>query len=115
MPRGGAAGRAPGGGAGGTVAEPLPLDCRRRDATGQRGCDAVTRTSPATRPPSQEAASVVRRTSRSATTAVSGLDGLMESTARVRANSEQVIEGKPEPIRLALVVLLAEGHLLIED
>src|SRR5215207_9703771 len=26
-----------------------------------------------------------------------------------------VIEGKPEAIRLALVVLLAEGHLLIED
>ena len=31
------------------------------------------------------------------------------------ANIEQAIQGKPEPIRLALVCLLAEGHLLIED
>jgi MoxR-like ATPase len=30
-------------------------------------------------------------------------------------NIEQVIEGKPEVVKLALVVLLAEGHLLIED
>src|ERR1700683_691467 len=28
---------------------------------------------------------------------------------------EAVIEGKPEAIRLTLAVLLAEGHLLIED
>ncbi len=28
---------------------------------------------------------------------------------------ETVIEGKPEAVRLALTVLLAEGHLLIED
>ncbi|MCW2785715.1 MAG: ATPase associated with various cellular, 3 [Marmoricola sp.] len=34
---------------------------------------------------------------------------------RVRANIEKVIEGKPEVARTALVVLLAEGHLLIED
>jgi MoxR-like ATPase len=31
------------------------------------------------------------------------------------ANIEQAIQGKPEAIRLALVCLLAEGHLLIED
>jgi len=31
------------------------------------------------------------------------------------ANIEQAIQGKAEPIRLALVCLLAEGHLLIED
>ena len=31
------------------------------------------------------------------------------------ANVEQVIQGKDEVIRLALVCLLAEGHLLIED
>ncbi|HSJ19780.1 MAG TPA: MoxR family ATPase, partial [Nocardioidaceae bacterium] len=36
-------------------------------------------------------------------------------TGRVRASIEKVIEGKPEVSRLALVVLLAEGHLLIED
>ena len=44
-----------------------------------------------------------------------GLEDLQEATARIRANIEQVIEGKPDVVRLALVVLLAEGHLLIED
>ena len=44
-----------------------------------------------------------------------GLEDLLESAARIRANIELVIEGKPEAVRLSLVVLLAEGHLLIED
>jgi len=44
-----------------------------------------------------------------------GLEGLQESAGRIRANVEQVVEGKPDVVRLALVVLLAEGHLLIED
>jgi MoxR-like ATPase len=35
--------------------------------------------------------------------------------ARIGANIEHVIEGKHEAIRLAIAVLLAEGHLLIED
>ncbi len=43
------------------------------------------------------------------------LDQLVGVTARVRGNVERVIEGKGEVIRTALVVLLAEGHLLIED
>ena len=34
---------------------------------------------------------------------------------RIRANVEQVIEGKPEVVTSALVVLLSEGHLLLED
>jgi MoxR-like ATPase len=34
---------------------------------------------------------------------------------RVRTNIERVIEGKPDVVTAALVVLLAEGHLLIED
>jgi MoxR-like ATPase len=34
---------------------------------------------------------------------------------RIRANIEKVIEGKPDVVSSALVVLLAEGHLLIED
>jgi MoxR-like ATPase len=34
---------------------------------------------------------------------------------RVRAGIESVIEGKREAVDLALVVLLAEGHLLVED
>ena len=47
--------------------------------------------------------------------ASAGLDDLLEASARIRGNIEQVIEGKPDAVRLALVVLLAEGHLLIED
>ncbi|WP_139981087.1 AAA family ATPase [Nocardioides litoris] len=43
----------------------------------------------------------------------------LETVARVvgavRANIERVIEGKPDVVHAALVVLLAEGHLLIED
>jgi MoxR-like ATPase len=35
--------------------------------------------------------------------------------ARIIAAVEQVIQGKPETVRLAVTVMLAEGHLLIED
>ncbi|MEV6119629.1 MoxR family ATPase [Streptomyces sp. NPDC052077] len=42
-------------------------------------------------------------------------DGLTAVAERVRSSVEAVIEGKPEVVRLALTVLLAEGHLLIED
>src|SRR6188508_1987542 len=42
-------------------------------------------------------------------------DELSEVAGRVRHAIEQVIEGKPEVVRLAVTVLLAEGHLLIED
>jgi MoxR-like ATPase len=41
--------------------------------------------------------------------------GVQEAGQRVLVNIERVIEGKPNVVRLALVVLLAEGHLLIED
>ncbi|WP_405410345.1 AAA family ATPase [Streptomyces decoyicus] len=42
--------------------------------------------------------------------------GELTTTAeRVRRAVESVIEGKPEVVRLALTVMLAEGHLLIED
>src|SRR5262245_9434397 len=34
---------------------------------------------------------------------------------RLQANIEQVVLGKPEAIKLAVVALLGEGHLLIED
>src|SRR5512142_3229888 len=37
------------------------------------------------------------------------------ATTRIVANVERVIEGKTATVRLALAVLLAEGHLLIED
>ncbi len=45
----------------------------------------------------------------------SDLDTLARVAGRVRASIEKVIEGKPEVARLSLIVLLAEGHLLIED
>jgi MoxR-like ATPase len=35
--------------------------------------------------------------------------------ARIAANIGRVVQGKDDVVRLALVVLLAEGHLLIED
>src|SRR4030042_2274458 len=39
----------------------------------------------------------------------------VEKLARLQANLEQVIIGKPEAIRLTLTAVLARGHLLIED
>ncbi|MFC1412414.1 AAA family ATPase [Streptacidiphilus sp. N1-12] len=44
-----------------------------------------------------------------------GLAELSAVVERVRASVESVLEGKPEAVGLALTVLLAEGHLLIED
>lgn len=41
--------------------------------------------------------------------------GLTTTAERIHRSVEGVIEGKPEVVRLALTVLLAEGHLLIED
>jgi MoxR-like ATPase len=43
------------------------------------------------------------------------LDTLARVAGRIRASIEKVIEGKPEVTELALVVLLSDGHLLIED
>ncbi len=43
------------------------------------------------------------------------LETLGGVVARVRGNIEKVIEGKPEVVSASLIVLLAEGHLLIED
>src|SRR4051812_20888949 len=42
-------------------------------------------------------------------------DEFRVATEAIMANIEQVIEGKSATVRLALAVLLAEGHLLIED
>ncbi|NUS65472.1 MAG: AAA family ATPase, partial [Saccharothrix sp.] len=44
-----------------------------------------------------------------------GLKELTATAARIREAMERVIEGKPEVVKLALTVLLAEGHLLVED
>jgi MoxR-like ATPase len=43
------------------------------------------------------------------------LDILATVTGRIRESIEKVIEGKPEIAKLAIVVLLSDGHLLIED
>jgi MoxR-like ATPase len=43
------------------------------------------------------------------------LDGLVTTAQQIGTAVESVIDGKAEVIRLALTVLLAEGHLLIED
>jgi MoxR-like ATPase len=45
----------------------------------------------------------------------SSLGDLTTTAGRIRRSVENVIEGKPEVVRLSLAVLLAEGHLLIED
>ncbi|MFC4335633.1 AAA family ATPase [Salininema proteolyticum] len=37
------------------------------------------------------------------------------TAGKIAANMEHVISGKPDVVRLALAVLLAEGHLLLED
>ncbi len=44
-----------------------------------------------------------------------GSDEFASSASSIVTNIEQVIEGKTATVRLALAVLLAEGHLLIED
>jgi MoxR-like ATPase len=43
------------------------------------------------------------------------LDGLVATAHQIGTAVESVIDGKAEAVRLALIVLLAEGHLLIED
>ncbi len=46
---------------------------------------------------------------------MSSFDTLASVTSRISINIEKVIEGKPDVVRTAVTVLLAEGHLLIED
>src|SRR6266508_4555564 len=46
---------------------------------------------------------------------IGGMDDLAATFDHIRANIQRVIEGKPEVVRLALIALLAEGHVLIED
>ena len=43
------------------------------------------------------------------------LSELVSVASAIRAQVEKVVEGKPEAARLALTVLLAQGHLLVED
>jgi MoxR-like ATPase len=50
-----------------------------------------------------------------ATAESQGIDALVHATGAVRAAVESVVDGKPDVVRLAVTVLLAEGHLLLED
>jgi MoxR-like ATPase len=50
-----------------------------------------------------------------ATSSATDFEELTEVAGRVRAAIEEVIEGKPDVVETAVTVLLAEGHLLIED
>ncbi len=43
------------------------------------------------------------------------LGSVSHTIAAIDQNVRRVIEGKPEVVRLAMIALLAEGHLLIED
>jgi MoxR-like ATPase len=43
------------------------------------------------------------------------LAAVADLTGRIAQNVQRIIVGKPEVVRLALVTLLAEGHLLVED
>ncbi|PKW19437.1 AAA family ATPase [Saccharopolyspora spinosa] len=47
--------------------------------------------------------------------ATPSIDQLHSTIQRIAANVEQVLVGKPEVVRVALVTMLAEGHLLVED
>ncbi len=44
-----------------------------------------------------------------------GVADFATAFGRIQANIRSVVEGKPEVVRLALVTLLSEGHLLLED
>jgi MoxR-like ATPase len=43
------------------------------------------------------------------------VDGFLHTTGAIRSAIETVVEGKPEVVDLAVTVLVAEGHLLLED
>nr|WP_265523393.1 AAA family ATPase [Oerskovia sp. JB1-3-2] len=46
---------------------------------------------------------------------LAGLDELVEVTGRIRSGIESVITGRPDLVHVTVAVLLAEGHLLLED
>jgi MoxR-like ATPase len=43
------------------------------------------------------------------------LDELVETTARMRSGIESVVTGRPDLVTVTVAVLLAQGHLLLED
>lgn len=44
-----------------------------------------------------------------------GLDELVETTSRMRSGIESVVTGRPDLVNVTVAVLLAQGHLLLED
>src|SRR5690606_30613564 len=50
-----------------------------------------------------------------ATSATTAANEVRAAAERIRANVEQVIVGADETVRLVLVALLANGHVLLED
>jgi MoxR-like ATPase len=54
-------------------------------------------------------------TETSSASVAASIPGVHDAGLRIAANIERVIEGKRASVMLGLVVLLAEGHLLIED
>ena len=52
---------------------------------------------------------------RRAPTGGADLETLKRVVGQIRGNIDSVIEGKPDVVTYSLIVLLAEGHLLIED
>jgi MoxR-like ATPase len=57
----------------------------------------------------------VPTTDRGATTRGASLDQVLQVSASLAASMNSVIEGKQSVVRTAITVLLAEGHLLVED
>ena len=49
------------------------------------------------------------------TSEAQGIEALVHVTGAIRSAVESVIDGKPDVVRLAVTVLLGEGHLLLED
>ncbi|HAS32482.1 MAG TPA: ATPase, partial [Microbacterium sp.] len=51
----------------------------------------------------------------SGASAIDSAESFTDATRAIIGSVERVIDGKPAAVRSALVCLLAEGHLLIED
>jgi MoxR-like ATPase len=58
---------------------------------------------------------IMRRLQTANADAVSQASAALEKIEKLQAAIESVIKGKPEAVRLALVTLIAGGHLLVED
>jgi MoxR-like ATPase len=70
---------------------------------------------PYTARPDQQTASTHAPAPSPAPRPAKALDDVHATAQRIAANVERVLVGKPEVVRIALVTLLAEGHLLVED